>query len=175
MAEFVRVCPRCRQVNPEYQNVCTACNQFIGMEPTVPSSSAPAAQTAGGPEKSTPVQATRRFVPANDSFYLQLPGSDLVLTVRSGAVLGQAHPSNDAALQIPEEIEGCEFVHRRHCRFELRERSWMVTALDQKELDSDFTNPTYVNESLVTAGSSRTLNNGDRLRLSGITLLVKII
>lgn len=177
MAEFVRICPKCGTENPEYEAVCTSCDQFIGMESAVPAPASPKPETGGAPpEAQTHVPpATQRYVPVADSFFLQLPDGVALLTVRSGAVLGQAHPSSDADLQLPAEVEGSGFVHRRHCRFELRDGRWRVTAIDQSTAGSPFTNPTFVNQHRVSAGAARELSDGDELRLSGVTLIVRMV
>lgn len=178
MVEFVRICPRCRHANPEYENVCSACDQFIGMEAAVPAQRSTEGKIAGTP-KPKPVpeqaQATRRYVPVAESFFLQLPETDVLLTVRPGNVLGQAHASGDAELQIPESVEGSRYLHRRHCRFEREKESWLVIALDQRENGSEFTNPTFVNQYRLAPGNRHVLKDGDQLRLSGLTFSVRVV
>jgi hypothetical protein len=188
MAEFVRVCPRCGQANPEYENLCSGCNQFIGMEPAVPApaaaSPAPAPEPApnpapaGSPPPAPAVpaaQPTRRYVPVAESFYLQLEGQALRLNVRHGSVLGQAHPGNDADLQVPATVTGADFLHRRHCRFERDGAGWWLVALDQQDFGSAFTNPSAVNQHRLGPGQRQRLNDGDQVRLSGLTFLVQLV
>lgn len=184
MAEFVRICPKCAQVNPEYENLCGACGQFIGMEAAVPApQAAPRKPVPPEPEALVPPkvdeQATRRYVPEPESFFLQLQDADLLLTVSAGSVLGQAHASNDAQLQIPETVEGSRYLHRRHCRFERGfeqgRGQWLVTAIDQLEIGSEFTNPTFVNQHRLAPGERHPLNEGDQLRLSGLTFIVRTV
>jgi hypothetical protein len=174
MAEFVRICPRCGQTNPEYENLCGACNQFIGMEAAVPAPPPTGGQEAApaGPQHT---QATRRYVPVAESFFLQLPESDLLLTVRPGDVLGQAHVSNDAQLQVPASVQGSGFLHRRHCRFERDEGGWRVIAIEQRAHGSGFTNPTFVNQHRLAPGDRHPLGDGDQLRLSGLSFNVRVV
>ena len=178
MADFVRICPKCGRANPEYENLCVACDQFIGMENAIPApvprSAEPKDDGKAGPETSNP-QATRRYTPVAESFFLRLHGPDLLLTVRSGSVLGQAHASSDADLQIREAVEGCRFVHRRHCRFRREAERWTVTALDQSAFGSEFTNPTFVNQHRLAPGADHALQDGDQLRLSGLTFVVRMV
>ncbi len=174
MAEFVRICPRCGNANPEYENVCSTCNQFIGMEAAAPAQRSMEGQIAGAP-KSESAQATRRYVPVAESFFLQLPETELLLTVGPGNLLGQAHASGDAQLQIPESVDGSRYLHRRHCRFEREQESWLVIALDQRQYGSEFTNPTFVNQHRLAPGSRHVLKDGDQLRLSGLTFSVRMV
>jgi pSer/pThr/pTyr-binding forkhead associated (FHA) protein len=176
MAEFVRICPRCGRPNPEYENLCAACDQFIGMEPAV---AAPAPAPTGGDDGAgadgADTPATRRYTPLAESFFLRLESADLLLTVRPGSVLGQAHPTSDADLQVPDAVEGSDFLHRRHCRFEREAQRWTVTALDQSAYGSEFTNPTFVNQHRLAAGATHPLQDGDELRLSGLTFVVRMV
>jgi hypothetical protein len=177
MAEFVRICPKCGHINPEYENLCTACNQFIGMESAVPAAPPMAETVKRSPVTHSPeaesAQATRRYVPVAESFYLQLEDVQSLLTVRPGFVLGQAHASSDAQLQIPQTVRGSSFLHRRHCRFELDDKGWRVIAVEQPQ--SAFTNPTFVNQHKLGPGESHPLSDGDQLRLSGLNFSVRMI
>lgn len=173
MADFVKICPQCQAINPEYENICTQCGQFIGMEtPVARPQPKPAAKAK---PKTAPPAATQRFDPAAVCFYLEAPGSDTVYTIHHGDVLGQAHPSSAAQVQIDANLQGSEFIHRQHCRFECKDGIWYVTALDQKAFQRDFTNPTFVNQHRLAPNTRQALKDGDRLGLSGVFLQVKII
>jgi FHA domain len=189
MAEYVRICPRCRRANPEYESLCSACGQFIALESAVPAQAAapepPAPPSPLPPPDPEPkaaadnappeAQPTRRYVPPAELFYLQLPETDLLLTVHPGDVLGQAHASSDAQLQVPATVAGVGFLHRRHCRFERDAAGWQVVAIDQQALGSAFTNPTFVNQHRLGPGERHPLADGDRLRLSGLGLAVRMV
>lgn len=181
MTEFVKICPKCGTPNPEYENLCAECGQFIGMEPATPRpqtsppaapAEAPAAPPPAAPERPTPAAATaaeRAF------FYLEPAFDHEILTVRENAILGQAHAQSEAEVQIPGRIEGAAFLHRRHCRFEHRNHGWQVQVLDQSRYGREFTNPTRVNGEEVMPGDSRRLDDGDELRLSGLGFRVRIL
>ncbi len=178
MAEFVRICPKCGMVNPEYENLCTACDQFIGMEGAVPvprETAPPEPEPEPGGPQPARDQATRRYVPEAESFFLQLQDGDLLLTATAGSELGQSHASSDAGLQIPDTVAGSRYLHRRHCRFEWVKGQWLVTAIDQSASGSEFTNPTFVNQHRLAPGDSHPLSDGDQLRLSGVTFSVRMV
>ncbi len=182
MAERVRICPRCGRTNPEYENVCTGCDQFIGMEPATAAPPTPAADPEPDPKpaarqaaaEAPPAQATRRWQPRSEGLYLRLADTGLTLTAGPGDVLGQAHPASDAALQVPSTVDGSAYLHRRHCRFLQEQGRWLVLALDQAEFGSDFTNPTFVNGQRLAPGERRPLADRDQLRLSGLTFELRI-
>ena len=181
MTDFVRICPKCGHSNPEYENACSACNQFIGMEAAVPrpASTEPLITEEKTSEEKTPpadpVSPTLRFPSQELSFYLEHQGSGQVFTIKPGWLVGQAHPSNEAEIQIPQEIEGSEFIHRRHCRFDYAEGCWTVTALGQNRYGQDFTNPSFLNERALPSDQPQALHNGDILRLSGVSFSIKFI
>jgi len=181
MTDFVRICPKCGHSNPEYENACSACNQFIGMEAAVPRSAStepPIAEEKTTEEKippAEPVSPTLRFPSQELAFYLEHQGSGQVFTIKPGWLVGQAHPSNEAEIQIPQEIEGSEFILRRHCRFDYTEGCWTVTALAQTRYGQDFTNPSFLNERALPSDQPQALHNGDILRLSGVSFSIKFI
>jgi hypothetical protein len=200
MTEYVRVCPRCDQATPEYENICAYCQNFIGMEEAVLASSIasfkaestgvsaeiPAATVmaspsgdgedpallAGNTTPRVPVEPlTRRFVANEPTLFLEI-ARDTHLPVYPGWRLGQPHPGNDAEIQLPNHLPGIEFVHRQHCCFEHRSNQWYVIAIDQRSLGRDFTNPTLVNNRILPPGQQVLLSDGDELRLSGIKITV---
>ena len=98
-----------------------------------------------------------------------------MLTVKSGWCMGQEHETNDAEIQIPSELPGCDFVHRQHCRFEHRDATWVVVPIPQAELGQDFTNPTFLNQDRLQPGVATPIQHGDVLRLSGVRFTVRFI
>jgi len=199
MADFVKICPKCGHTNPEYENACTVCTYFIGMETPVAASAAavktasshaeenagsdkpPAAEIPTCQEQNAanavPHEAAaapvRRFA-ARPSLYLQASGSEQVFEVRDGWVVGQAHPTSTAQLQL-RDLPSIAYVHRQHCQFTLREATWYITAIDQTPRGRDFTNPTLVNQTKLAPGETHALHNGDQLSLAGVKLVVRIL
>ena len=186
-AQFVKICPKCGRSNPEYENLCTGCQQFIGMEPAVPKpvetdraeTAPPAARRAVEPPQAAPQQSAPTQQPGENpavpTCYLSVIGAGQIFTLHDGTVLGQAHQTSQATVQIPAEIQGVEYVHRQHCRFEYRDSRWRVQAIDQSGFDQAFTNPTKVNQHLVSPGAWHPLQDGDELRLSGVGYQIKVI
>jgi len=178
MTDFVKICPRCGTPNPEYENLCSECGQFVGMEPSVPRPAeaptpppAPPEEPPSPPPRPTPAATS---VEVGSCWLEPLFGGE-ILTVRSGAVLGQAHESNDAELQIPATVDGSAYLHRRHCRLDREGDGWYLTAIDQAAFGRDFTNPTRVNEETLAPGERRQVGDGDELRLSDLRFRVKIL
>ena len=50
-----------------------------------------------------------------------------------------------------------------------------MVAIDQREYGSEFTNPTFVNQHRLAPGHRRILKDGDQLRLSGLTIGVRML
>lgn len=199
MADFIKICPKCGHTNPEYENACTVCTYFIGMETPVAASTAatkaaktPPSEAAPAPnspsvdtssphaqsdattsDSSTAVAPVRRFA-ARPSLYLQAGGTEQVFEICDGWVVGQAHPTSTAQLQL-RDLPSITYVHRQHCQFTLREARWHVTALDQVSHGRDFTNPTLVNQTKLAPGETHALRNGDQLSLAGVKLVVRIL
>lgn len=180
MTEFVKICPKCKHHNPEYATVCERCTYFIGMEqPTTRPRI-----TIGNGETTPPTNRFKSPPPTTSSqrtsntpcFYLEVIGETYEpFLVYDGDTLGQAHPTSSAEVQIPAAISGYQYLHRRHCRFEFRDRAWQVTSIDQQTLGRNFTNPTQVNQHALAPGECHTLNNGDRLGLSGVLFQVRML
>jgi len=180
MAEYVRICPRCKYKNSEHDDVCSSCRQFIGLEdPTpAPKKVSPPPEIAPKPATLVPVveipielktiPEIKRYV--EPALFLETGG--LLLAVRSGYRLGQSHSKNDAEIQLPKTLAGVEFVHRKHCHFEHDGARWYVTAIDQKSLGKSFTNPTFLNGRVVSPGTKAALTNSDELKLSGVVLYI---
>ena len=166
MLKYVKECPRCARMNDEVSEACSDCGEFLGMIPAIPRPEAP-------PEPSppaTPPPLPQREAPASpaQALYLDLDGA--CHEIRDGYVVGQQHPTSQADVQLGD-LDGINYVHRSHCRFELRDDGWYVTALEQPT----YTNPTYVNQRALAAGEACVLHNGDRLRLAGVTLHVRVV
>jgi hypothetical protein len=163
---FIKRCPKCGASNPEYENLCQQCGFFIAMEAAQPAPvAAPEPQAATKPSDIQPLKLE-----------LSLSGSGLQFAIKSGDVLGQAHPQSDASIQLPEGLPDVAYVHRRHCRFWQSGTQWQLEAIDQSQVpgSSDFTNPTWINGVPVQPGERRSLGHGDDVRLSAITLLVSL-
>jgi hypothetical protein len=184
MLEYVKICPKCGQANSEFSDICGNDGEFLGMIEPIPKHKESSASPAPPMEQSGQTQAgstaqnesaqekervTNRFENAS-AFYLEIPGTDQVYTIKNGFVLGQAEPTSDADVQL-SGIPEINFVHRRHCLFDYAENKWHVTAIKNE----GFTNPTLVNHVKLQPGQRHALNNGDRLILSSITLNVRII
>lgn len=180
MVDFVRLCPKCSHVNPEYENLCAACQQFIGMQPSV------LRPEEGGEEmsridavvekpiisQSTDVQSMAVATPMH-SFYLEVGG--VSLTVFDRSIVGQEYVENNATtIQVPAQIDGSRYIHRQHCSFHYRDHRWYVCPLDQRQFKQAFSNPTWINQTELTVGKEEPLRNGDILRLSGVQLHVII-
>jgi hypothetical protein len=98
-------------------------------------------------------------------------------SVRSGAVVGQTHPSRPADVQIGG-VPGFECIHRAHCVFRHRDGRWFVQPLDQrlfgKKKEED-THPTAVNGALVAPGTEHQVRDGDLVTLAGVNFTVNIL
>lgn len=192
MIDFVRICPRFGHANPEDALECATCGEFLGMENPVPAPSGgiegpshPEAGTSGEPveerdshsrsgngQMSLPSEGAERPGPG-PAFYLEVPGSNLIYTVRDGAVVGQAHPTSTAEVQL-SDLSDVNYVHRRHCRFDFCDARWQCTPLDQRRFGRDFTNPTFLNGQRLDLDQPSIVTNGDRLTLSSFDLTVRI-
>ncbi len=161
MTEFIKICPHCGHENPEYENLCSTCGHFIAMENAV--------------SKAAPLLATETTATSASAFYLHVEQNAQIFTVKPGWVIGQAHSSSSAQIQLPATLEGCEFVHRQHARFTYQEQRWYITPLDQQAFQRAFTNPSFLNQHPLTPGQSYAVQDGDRLVLSKIALLVKMV
>jgi class 3 adenylate cyclase len=106
--------------------------------------------------------------------YLEAISSFQIYPITKGAVLGQAHVGGGADIQI-SDLEGCQYIHRQHCRFEWLNQRWYVMPIDQRTLGRDFTNPTALNGYRLAAGKLHPLQNGDKLELSGVGFYVQIV
>lgn len=168
---FVKICPKCATSNPEYENLCQKCGFFIAMEPAqMAPASEPSPALASTPGQAPLIQAAKTA----PNLQLGLPGFNLVLQIKPGDVLGQAHPQSDASIQLPETLPDVAYVHRRHCCFWQEGGQWQLEAIDQSKAGGSFTNPTWVNGVALAPGERRTLGNGDDLRLSAMTFLVSM-
>lgn len=183
MAKYVKVCPRCGHPNDELADACERDGEFLGMVPatlgreesSVPDTvetppAEPAASTAPtSSEGQTNVAVTQRFDQPTQALYLETSVGQ-TYEVRHGNVLGQAHPTSSAHIQLAD-LPGMNYVHRSHCLFEFRDNAWRVTAIAQPV----YTNPMFVNQKRLEPGQHAALRNGDRLILSNVVLNVRII
>jgi len=185
MSAFIKICPKCGHHNPEYENACTLCTDFIGMEtpiPAPPSASEPQPggdgvvehQSADQAQASTEAAPQAAVAQPQPTLYLQVLGSEQIFEVRDGWVVGQAHASSTADLQL-RDLPGVHYLHRNHCRFSCLNGDWQITPTDQRQFGRDFTNPTAVNQATLTAGEAHGIKNGDQLSLANLKLVVRII
>lgn len=202
MTEFVKICPKCRHSNPEYENICARCQQFIGMESAVPKPAAPIqdnkttelplseaadaapSETSAAKEKADPAQRKEVSEPVQThpemekkplALYLEIAGSQQILTINSGNIVGQAHASSLAQVQIKDNVNGVEYIHRQHCRFDLLGEKWYLYPLDQSQFQQSFTNPTQLNQHIISPEERRLITNGDELQMSGVKFIVRIL
>jgi len=188
MTEFVKVCPKCKHGNPEYLNVCEKCQQFIGMEVPVAKNTIPEVvknkaseeqQKAPAPPQQSIADDTTNSSPLEKTsqpfMYLELADNGQLLTIKSGDVLGQDHPTGIAEVKIPKHIQGVEFVHRQHCQFYFEEDKWYLQALDQTRFQHEFTNPTLLNRTALKTEARQQLSHGDVLHLSSLKFNVRLV
>jgi hypothetical protein len=175
MSSFIKICPRCGHHNPEYENACAVCTDFIGMETPIPTSAGmlehQSADQAQSITLTAPQTAPAQLQP---TLYLQVLGSEQIFEVRDGWTVGQSHASSTADLQL-RDLPGIIYLHRNHCRFSCLNGDWQVTPTDQRQFGRDFTNPTAVNHTRLTPGESHPIKNGDQLSLANLKVVVRII
>jgi len=191
MTEFIKICPKCQHLNPEYENICSQCQQFIGMEAAVPkpvaakieqssealvnqTSPVPASVQKQNPTPSEPQQQAKAQA-EKQAMYLKITINDQLLTIYSGNIVGQAHASSTAQVQIAADVAGIEYVHRQHCCFTYQNEQWFISAIDQSQFQQSFTNPTQYNQQLLNPGQQQLLANGDQIQMSGVQFIVRII
>lgn len=177
MLKYVKICPRCGHANDEFSETCAVDGEFLGMAPAVPAaatSDSVTEENVSAPAENATVETrqpeTQQIGVPSRVLYLDIAANGDCHEIHDGWVIGQAHPTSQAEVQL-EGIPGINFVHRRHCRFENREDGWYVIALEQPS----YTNPTFINQEKVEPGQGRRLRNGDRLGLSNVIVNVRII
>lgn len=106
--------------------------------------------------------------------YLEAACGSQVYPVLKGSVMGQAHPEGGADVQI-SDLEGCQYIHRQHCRFEYANQQWYIIPIDQHSLGRDFTNPTTLNGQALNVGKPHPLQHGDKLELAGVVFYVRVL
>lgn len=179
MLRYIKVCPRCGFHNDEFAEACARDKEFLGMVPATPADAAPPpicdeAATASAPPAPNGIlqdaPAVRAMPESHPRLYVEVAATGQCFEPCPGNVIGQAHPASQANIQL-QGIPGINYVHRRHCSFDFSNGRWMVTAIGQ----ADYTNPTFHNERRVEPGQSVPLADGDRLKLSGVLLHVRIL
>lgn len=172
---YVKECPRCGYLNDEFAEVCERDGELLAMAPAMiapdvspePPASAGDVAAAAAREIVEPTpEPVRELIQA---LYLEAE-SGTTYEIRSGWVIGQAHPTSSAQVQL-SGISGLNYVHRSHCQFELRPDGWHAIAVAQPE----YTNPTFVNQTRLMPGQDTLLHNGDRLVLANVPLSVRIL
>ena len=178
MAKYIRICPACGHSNEERAATCVMCDEFLGLVEAIPAPDAPEeTPPVKEPAPERPQGAIPLDVPVTQRFgqapvlLVQAVGSEKATRVGDGDVVGRSSEGGQAADMQLDGIDGVEFVHSRHCRFDFRQGAWHCTALDEGSFSPP--NPTYVNERLVPPGGSRRVRDGDRVRLSGVVLEVR--
>lgn len=175
----IKRCPKCGHRNPEPADLCEVCEEFLGLvapetiadpepERAVPDPTRPAS-TSAAPGRVTQVETA-----AASLLYLESPAGQRTYPVKPGDIVGQAHATNAAQVQIDPLLPGAPCIHRQHGRFDWRDGQWYVTALDQRPFGSDFTNSTVLNGQHLAPGDSRPLQPGARLSLAGVLFTVRI-
>lgn len=193
MSAYIKVCPLCGHHNPEWDDICggSGCNQFLGMITPVLANSVekqtdenatdgrqdmPLPQpvnTSASSEKEQPHHETRqeqqkitkRFRPV---IYLECPANSKIYEIESGQVIGQAHPTSGAHVQL-SDIPNINYVSREHCLFNFDNGQWYVTAIKTA------TNQTCVNQRLVERGVRMPIRNGDRLAMANVIFQIRIM
>ncbi len=159
MLEYVKKCPKCGHENPESEFNCTFCDASLVMVEAVRASGLGCACSSCSP------------VETQSLFSLEIPGTAIRYNVKNGDVIGQDHHTSDAEIKL-SGIDGVNFVHRRHCRFEVNcSGEWFVTPIIQE----DFSNPTNLNIQRLEPGQRYKITNGDKLTLGPVTFQVRII
>jgi len=180
-AGYIKICPRCGHRNDELASACEKDGEFLGMVPAIPAGAAPPLAnndaplqnvTAAPPAPTAPAKPAAETAAAlpSKALYLDVEGAAQYYQIRNGYVVGQAHHTSTADIQLAN-LPGVNFVHRRHCVFEFRDNEWTVTTLSQP----DYTNPSFLNEVRIAPGERVTINNGDKLRFASVTLRIRII
>ncbi len=189
MSTFVKVCPKCAHPNPEYENACELCAYFIGMESPIPAPESSATEKEDNANHVNQEVSQSSELPTIESnkdgqeltkpleselLYLELIESDHVYGVQNRWIVGQAHESSTANLQL-SNISGDNYMHRNHCQF-LREGSeWHVKPIDQRIYGRAFTNPTVLNYIKLEPGETAVLKSGDQLILAGVQFVVRFL
>lgn len=174
----IKSCPKCGHRNPEPADLCEACEEFLGLvapetvadpepEQVIPDLTA-LASTPAASGRVTQVEST-----APSLLYLESPAGHRTYSVKSGDIVGQAHATSTAQVQI-ESLPGAQCIHRQHGRFDWRDGQWYVTTLDQRSFGSDFTNSTVLNGHHLAPGTSQPIQPGARLVLAGVLFTVRI-
>ncbi len=184
MSTLVKICSMCGAKHPESEFMCPSCGALLDRTEPVPD---PALEPPVPPVMpvDSPDSTVFVFQPSPNSdtacgvtsrYYAELPlvlehqGTSRLFEIKNGEVLGQAHPTSTATLQLDNLPGALGCVHREHCRFDCDQGKWRVTTIARP----DFTNQTLVNHTKIEPGMSHPLRNGDRLTLCNIVFNVRI-
>ena len=107
--------------------------------------------------------------------YLEIAATGQLLSIKSGEVMGQEHPTGIAEVKVPSSIEGAEYIHRQHCRFDYHKGHWFILPIEQSQYQQDFTNPTMLNRKMLSADSQHQLADGDVIHLSAVKFSVRLL
>lgn len=182
MSTLVKICSMCGAKHAESEFLCS-CGALLDriepvpdpdLEPPVPPDEQIGPAVSSCPQPPDPNAAsvecgvTDRYC-AEPPLILEHQGTNRLFEITNGDVLGQAHHTSNARLQLAD-LPGVNCLHREHCRFDCAQGAWQVTAIARPE----FTNPTWVNHIKVEPGMSHPLRNGDRLTLCNIVFTIRI-
>ena len=177
MSDFVKICPKCGDHNPEGVNTCQKCSHFLGMvrpvpRPAPPSEEpvpeiSPAPETIMAPAEPTPEALAE---PATDSpdLYVECLSTGRTFQVRPGFIVGRRDETSQADVQL-EGAPGLNFVSREHCRFLFEDGAWFVVSLRSAM------NGASVNQREIAPGARAKVDNGDTLTLANVPFRIRIM
>lgn len=166
---FVKRCPQCGKASPESEMLCAHCGHYLGGVAVVEADGDTGHNLESQPDEATgaPADAESMAMSAEPLCLLESLQNGESIKVRSGQVLGQAHATSNADVQLAG-FPGVEYVSRRHCRLEQRQGAWFLTALE------DALNPTFCNRVRLAPGGQVRLRDGDEVTLAAVSFTVKL-
>ena len=87
--------------------------------------------------------------------------------VRSGETVGQAHSTSNADVQL-SNVPNVDYISREHCRFDLEEHAWFITALPSG------LNGTFVNREPLKRGDRARVRDGDEVMLANVPFRIRL-
>ncbi len=150
-SKYVKVCPQCNAVSDESEMLCKGCGNYLGGVSITALSNLPGQEATAKGEAEC---------------HIECLSTGKCFKIRSGDVVGQAHPSSDVRIQL-DGIPGVEYISRRHCRFDFHDDAWFVTALE------DVLNPTFYNRVRMAPGGQVRVRDGGILTLAAASFRVR--
>ena len=176
-ADYVKICPQCGKRNREHENICPECGQFLGLIRPILQEQNVEPEPQGASEHSLPgadeARFTMRLTPAGAQekadpvLILESLEADRIYRVHTGQVVGQAHPTSQADVQMAG-IPNLNYVSRQHCRFDFEMGEWYVTCLPSA------LNGLILQGTELIPGGRALVKNGDRLEMANVPFLVRI-